>query len=311
MTNILITGGAGYIGSVMTPYFLNKGYSVTVLDNLYFKQISLLNCFLNKNFNFINGDTRDYDLVKSIINKFDVIIPLACLVGAPICKQKPIEAKSINFDAINSILKLKSNNQILIFPTTNSGYGTANSEMYCNENSPLNPISLYGKLKADIESKILQEKNTITLRLATVFGLSARMRLDLLVNDFVYRAVKDKFIVLYESHFKRNFVHIVDVVRAFDHCLENFSSMKGETFNVGLEEANLSKYELCLEIKKLIPDFNIFDAKIGEDPDKRNYIVSNQKIIKSGFNTQISLAEGINELVNGYKMINQNNLGNV
>jgi len=308
---ILITGGAGYIGSVLVRELLEKGHSVTVIDNFMYNQVSLLDCCFYKKLKIICGDARDEDLIAKYLKDVDYIFPLACLTGAPLCDKDPIGAKTINLEAIKMILKLRGKNQRIIFPTTNSGYGIGQEGIYCDENTPLSPVSLYGRLKVEAEKIVLEAGNSITLRLATVFGISPRMRTDLLVNNFVYKAVHDKYIILFEAHFKRNYIHIRDVARAFIHCLENFEKMKNQTYNLGLDEANLSKIELCEEIKKQIPDFVFIESKIGEDPDKRNYIVSNAKIAKTGFRPEYSLQEGIQELIKGYQVIRGNQFSNI
>ena len=307
---ILVTGGAGYIGSVLVPTLLNFGHKVTVIDNFMYNQPSLLDCCYNENLSIVRGDARNKELVKKYLKNVDAIFPLACIVGAPACDRDPIAAKSVNYDAIKMILEMRNKDQKIIFPTTNSGYGVGEKGIYCTEETPLRPVSLYGKLKVDIEKEILKAKNSITLRLATVFGISPRMRLDLLVNDFTYRAVTDRFVVLFESHFKRNYIHIRDIVKSFIHCLDNFDSMKNEPYNVGLSNANLSKWELCEEIKKQVPDFYFVEAKVGKDPDKRDYIVSNEKIESTGFKPDYSLRQGIKELIKGYKIINVNSFSN-
>lgn len=308
---ILITGAAGYIGSVLIPELLMRGYSVVAIDNFMYNQPSLLDCCRYKNFTITRGDARDEKLISKHIKGADYIFPLACLTGAPLCDKNPLEARMINLEAIKLILKLRSPKQKIIFPTTNSGYGIGKKGIYCDENTPLNPISLYGKLKVEAEKAILDAKNSITLRLATVFGISPRMRLDLLVNDFVYRAVSDRYIVLFESHFKRNYIHVQDVAAAFIHCLENFEKMKNQPYNVGLSGANLSKAELCREIKKQLPGFIFVESEIGEDPDKRDYIVSNVKIGKTGFKPKILLQEGITELIKGFQIIKKNQFSNI
>jgi nucleoside-diphosphate-sugar epimerase len=308
---ILVTGGAGYIGSILVPHLLQRGYQVIVIDNFMYQQTPLLDCCHDRNLTIIRGDARDRELISGQLKKVDVILPLACLTGAPLCSKDPIGAKTTNFDAVEMILDLRSKNQILIFPTTNSGYGVGEKGIYCTEESPLKPISLYGKLKVEIEKLILDSRNSITLRLATVFGISPRMRLDLLVNDFVYRAVNDRFLVLFEARFKRNYLHVRDVARAFLHCLENFDQMKEEPYNAGLSDANLSKWELCEEIKKQLPDFYFIEAPVGEDPDKRNYIVSNSKIEARGFKPLFSLHEGIAELIKGYQIIKYKQFSNI
>jgi nucleoside-diphosphate-sugar epimerase len=308
---ILITGGAGYIGSVLVPLLLEEGYEVVVIDNFLYNQTSLLDCCYNKNLTVVRGDARDKSLVSQYLKKADFILPLACITGAPACDKDPTAAKTVNLDAIKMLLQIRSKDQKIIFPTTNSGYGIGKNGIYCDESTPLKPISLYGKLKVEAEKYILDSGNSITLRLATCFGISPRMRLDLLVNDFVYRAVNDKFIILFQPHFKRNYIHVRDVARAFVHCLNNFDKMKNEPYNVGLSDANLSKLELCQEIKKQIPDFVFLTSEIGEDPDKRNYIVSNDKIEKTGFKPKYSLQEGITELIKGYQIIKRNQFSNI
>jgi len=307
---ILVTGGAGYIGSVLVPELLKLDHDVTVIDNFMYKQNSLLDVCYKDNLTVINGDARDKNLISRFLKNVDYILPMACIVGAPACERDPLLAKTTNYDAIKMILDLKDKNQKIIFPTTNSGYGIGKKDIYCTEETPLNPISLYGRLKVDIEKEILKSKNSITLRLATVFGISPRMRLDLLVNDFTYRAVTDRFVILFESHFKRNYIYIRDVAKAFIHCINNFENMKNEPYNVGLSDANLSKWELCEEIKKQVPDFYFVEAKIGEDPDKRDYIVSNKKIESTGFKPERSLQQGIKELIKGYQIIRRSNLSN-
>jgi len=308
---ILITGAAGYIGSVLVPELLKEGYEVLALDNFMYNQNSLLDCCYDKKLTVIRGDCRDENLIKKCIKDVSFIFPLACLTGAPLCDRDPISARAINLEAVKLFLKLRDPNQRIIFPTTNSGYGIGQEGVYCDENTPLNPISLYGQLKVEAEKKVLEAGNAITLRLATVFGISPRMRLDLLVNDFVFRAVNDRYIVLFEPHFKRNYIHIRDVAGAFLHCVKNFEQMKNEPYNLGLDEANLSKWELCEEIKKQLPDFVFIASKIGQDPDRRNYIISNAKIAKSGFKPTVSLQEGITELIKGYQIIKRNQFANI
>lgn len=308
---ILVTGGAGYIGSILVPELLKHGYEVTVVDNFMYNQSSLLDCCHNKKLTIIRGNAQDKQIILKCLKNADAIFPLACLTGAPICNKYPVEAKSINFDAIKIILELRSKNQLIIFPTTNSGYGVGQKGSYCTEETPLNPITDYGRLKVEAEKILLGDGNCITLRLATAFGISPRMRLDLLVNDFTYRAVNDHFLVLFEAHAKRNYIYVRDVAKAFIHCLTNFEIMKNEPYNVGLSDANLSKWELCQEIKKQVPEFYFFEAEVGEDLDKRDYIVSNEKIEKTGFKPDISLQEGIGELIKGYQIIKRNQYSNV
>jgi len=308
---ILVTGAAGYIGSVLVPGLLNKGYEVIAIDNFMYNQASLLDCCYDKKLTIIRGDARDKELISRCLKNVDAIFPLACLTGVPACNRDPITAKTTNFDAVKMLLELRSQEQVIIFPTTNSGYGIGQEGIYCTEETPLNPVSLYGHLKVEIEKILLDAGDCITLRLATAFGISPRMRLDLLVNDFTYRAVTDRFVVLFEAHFKRNYIHVRDIAKAFTHCLENFDRMKGEPYNVGLSDANLSKWELCQEIQKQVPEFYFVESKIGEDPDKRNYIVSNAKIERTGFKPEISLQDGIAELIKGYQAISKNQFTNI
>jgi len=308
---ILVTGGAGYIGSVFVPQLLQEGHQVTVLDNFMYGQNSLLDCCANKNLTIVRGDARNKNLVSDCLKSADAIFPLACLTGAPLCSQDPLEAQTVIVDAVKLILDARSKNQIVIYPTTNSGYGIGQKDKSCTEETPLNPVSLYGKLKTETEKMILDSGNAITFRLATAFGTSPRMRLDLLVNDFTYRAVYDRFIVLFEAHFKRNYIHVRDIANAFILGLKNFEKMKNEPYNVGLSNANLSKLELCEEIKKHVKEFYFVESKIGEDPDKRDYIVSNEKIEKAGFKPAFSLSDGIAELVKGYKIIKRTQYANI
>ncbi len=301
---ILITGGAGYIGSVLTEYLLKEGHDVTIVDLLMWGQSSLLHFAHHPNFHFISGDCRDKNLMQKLVPDADIIIPLAALVGMPLCEKRPLDAVSTNYEAVELINTLRDKEkQKVIYPTTNSGYGTKSGETYCTEETPLEPISLYGETKVKAEALLLNSPNTITLRLATVFGMSTRMRFDLLVNDFVYKAVKDGYVVLYEAHFKRNYVHIRDVARCFLHCIENFDKMKGQAYNVGLDSANLSKLELAEKIKTHVPKFYIALAETGSDPDKRNYIVSNAKLLGAGFNCSFSLDDGIKEIIKGIPLI--------
>lgn len=301
----------GYIGSVLVPKLLNLGHKVTVIDNLYYNQTSLHYLLDNANFTLIKGDARNESLVKDHLKIADAIIPLACLVGAPLCKDDPIGAQTINFDAAHFIVKEASKQQRVIFPNTNSGYGIGEQGLYYTEDSPLNPISLYGKLKVELEQRILDSGNGVSFRFATVFGLSPRMRLDLLVNDFTYRAVKDRCVVLFESHFKRNYLHVQDAAKAFIHTLENYDVMNNNVFNVGLSDANLSKLELCQVIKKIVGNFEIICSEISQDPDKRNYIVSNDKIEATGFKPDVSLEEGITGLVKAFRAMPRQPFGNV
>lgn len=311
MKKVLITGGAGYIGSVLTPELLEKGFEVTVIDNLMYDQISLLNCAKYKNFNFILGDVLDEALLKEQVAKHDIIIPLAALVGAPLCKRNPKLARMINFEAIRNLADLASQDQMFIYPNTNSGYGVGDKDSMCTEESPLRPISEYGIDKVDAEMYLLKKGNAVTFRLATVFGVSPRMRLDLLVNDFTYRAYKDKSLVLFEEHFRRNYIHVRDVVKAFVHGIENYDKMKGQSYNLGLSSANLTKRQLAEKIKEYIPNLYIHSASIGEDPDKRDYLVSNEKLESTGWSADNSLDDGIQELIKLFSMLKVNRFANV
>ena len=309
--NILITGGAGYIGSVLTPTLLALGHEVTVLDNFYFGQNSLMDACHYDQFQVVRGDARDESLVKPLLAKADLIIPLAALVGVPLCNQDHIGTQTTNFEAIAMLCRLASKSQRIIMPVTNSGYGIGEKGKFCTEETPLRPISTYGITKVKAEEVVLQRENSISFRLATVFGLSPRMRLDLLVNDFVYRAVHDRAALIFEGHFKRNYIHIRDVVRVFVHGINHFEKMKGKPYNAGLEEANLSKLELCAVIKKHLPKFVYVEAPIGEDPDKRDYIVSNQRLLGTGFQTEWGLDRGIVELIKGFTILRNTIYSNV
>ncbi len=311
MSRILVTGGAGYIGSVLVGHLLRAGHSVTVLDRLMYKQRSLLGYCSDLNFDFVLGDVRDEATLKNLVPKHDVIIPLAALVGAKLCDSDPLSAESVNYEAIAALLRFRSSTQPILYPCTNSGYGARSGAVHCTEETPLEPISLYGVTKVRAEKILLGSPNAASFRLATVFGVSPRMRTDLLVNDFVYRAVTDGFLVLYERHFKRNYVHIEDVARCFVYALEHFDDMKGHSYNVGLNDANLSKEELALKIKEHVPDLYIHHAEIGSDPDKRNYIVSNDKIAAKGFRAVHSLDRGIQDLMKAYHMMSRADSSNV
>ena len=309
--NILITGGAGYLGSVLAPILLQDGFGVTVLDSFIFGQNSLMDCCGQDRFRVIRGDVRNERVLKEALASQDFIIPLAALVGAPLCNLDETGAVSTNQTSIESLCRLASPSQMILYPTTNSGYGIGEKGKFCTEETPLRPISLYGTTKVKAEEAVLARGNSLTFRLATVFGASARMRVDLLVNDFVYRAVHDRAVLIFEGHFKRNYIHIRDVARAFSHAIANFSSMKGKPYNVGLEEANLSKLELCAKIKSHLPQFTYVEAPIGEDPDKRDYIVSNQRILGTGFRTEWDLDRGIRELIKAFTILRQSKYANV
>ncbi len=307
---ILVTGAAGYLGSILTPQLLNEGHRVIAIDNFMYQQTSLLDCCAHDGLTLIRGDARDKNLIAEHLATADVIFPLACYTGAPLCTKDPVGAETTNLGAVKLILELRSKEQRVIFPTTNSGYGIGQEGIYCDEKTPLKPISFYGRLKADAEKEVLDRGNSVTLRLATAFGISPRMRLDLLVNDFVYRALNDGFLVLFQAHFKRNYIHVRDVVKAMVHCLRHFDKMKNEPYNVGLSDCNLSKRELCEEIKRQITSFYFVEAEVGEDPDQRNYIVSNEKIERTGFKPSFSLQQGIAELLKGYRIVKRNQYAN-
>ena len=308
---ILVTGGAGYLGSILCEHLLKAGHSVHVVDNLLFNQRTLLHLCADPNFDFTRGDARDEELIGKLVKDADVIIPLAALVGAPACDRDPWTAKSVNFEAIKMINKMRSPRQLCIYPTTNSGYGTKSGEQFCTEDTPLEPISLYGQVKVDAEAEVLNSPNALTLRLATVFGLSPRMRLDLLVNHFTYAALTDRYLVIFEKDFKRNYIHIRDVADCFVHCIANSPKMIGRCYNAGLDDANLSKAELALKIKEYLPNFFIHFAEVGSDPDKRNYIVSNKRLREAGFTAKRSLGDGIQELLKGYRLLGRSPFKNV
>lgn len=308
---ILITGGAGYIGSVLTRELLEQGYSVRVLDKFMYNQNSLLDCCAFENFTVIRGDCRDKETLDAALRGMDIVVHLAALVGAPLCNKDPIAAQTTNYDAVKLLLSLRSKEQKILFPCSNSGYGIGEKGKFCTEETPMRPISLYGRTKVEAEKAIIEDGNGISFRLATVFGVSPRMRTDLLVNDFVNRAMKDGFVVIFEGHFKRNYIHIRDVARAFLHGITNFDKMKDQVYNVGLSEANLSKLELCEAIKKYVPKFTFLESAIGEDPDKRDYIVSNEKIEKTGFKPKYSLDFGIQELTKAYTVLKNPHNSNI
>ncbi len=300
---ILVTGGAGYIGSVLCPTLLDAGYEVTVLDSFLYNQSSLLDCCPSPAFSIVRGDCRDERILTGLVRSADAIIPLAAIVGAPICDADQTAAVSTNLDAIRLLCRLTSPSQQILYPVTNSGYGIGQRGMECTEESPLRPVSLYGETKVAAEQAVLERGNAMTFRLATVFGASPRMRLDLLVNDFVYRAMYDRAVVLFEAHFKRNYIHVRDVAKAFLHGLARFEAMKGRPYNVGLDDANLSKKELCEKIKQHVPAFVFFEASIGHDPDQRDYIVSNARIAATGYRPDWTLDAGIAELMKAYQVV--------
>jgi nucleoside-diphosphate-sugar epimerase len=308
---ILVTGGAGYLGSILVPELLAQGHQVTVLDNFRYSQSSLNHVCSHEGFKVIRGDVRVESDIKNCLSTADIVIPLAALVGAPLCNFDPIGATSTNHESITLMMRLMSKDQVILMPTTNSAYGTGDVNNYCTEESPLRPISQYAIEKVRVEHELLERGNVVSFRLATVFGMSPRMRIDLLVNDFTYRAVNDGFVVLFEGDFKRNYVHVRDVARVFLHGINKFEELKNQIFNVGLSEANISKRGLCDLIKKHLPNFVYLDAPIGVDPDQRNYIVSNKKIESTGFTPMYSLDDGISELIKGYQMIRNVRYGNI
>lgn len=309
---ILVTGGAGYVGSILVPELLNEGHEVTVIDNFLYDQQSLLHCCHHPNLTIVRGDVRDWVVMSQHVKDADAIFPLAAITGEPACARDEVAAKTTIVEAIELLLKLRQEHQKIIYPNTNSGYGVGQVDIYCTEETPLRPISLYGRLKVQAENLITASKNSVVFRLATAFGASPRMRTDLLVNDFVYRALTDRCLLLFEAHFKRNYIHVRDIARAFTHSLNNFDTMKNQVYNIGLSNANLSKLELCEEIKKYLPKFwfTEFTGDWIKDTDQRNYIVSNEKIEKTGFMTKYSLQDGIKELIRTYQMIQKNQFSN-
>ena len=312
MRKVLITGGAGYLGSVLAPALLDRGFGVTVVDNFMWDQVSLSAVCHAPAFSLVRGDVRSPDTMRPLLKQADIIIPLAARVGAPLCDRDPVAATSTNLDAIVSMVGELSREQMVLMPVTNSGYGVGQKDTFCTEETPINPISLYARTKVEAERLLLdRHPSAMSFRLATVFGMSPRMRLDLLVNDFTYRAYMDRFIVLFESHFKRNFIHVRDVAKAFLHGIENFDRMKGQVYNVGLSDANISKLELCQRIQKQVPSFVFLESAIGVDPDKRDYIVSNDKIEATGYKPDVSLDDGIRELLKGYAMVRNTRYANV
>ena len=311
MSRILVTGGAGYIGSVLVPMLLNEGHEVTVIDDFYYGQSTLLDVCLNPKFTIVRGDVRDESLMRQLMKDKDYIIPLAAMVGFPLCEKDKTAAQTINFDAIKMITELRSKDQRIIYPCTNSGYGVGQGDSYCTEDTPMNPISLYGITKSKAEKAVLDAGNSLTFRFATVFGASPRMRIDLLVNDFVYRAVFDRTAVIFQGEFKRNYIHVRDAAGAFVFAINNFEKMEGKPYNCGLSSANLSKIELCEKIKEHIPGFVYLEAPVGEDPDKRDYIVSNERLEGCGWKPKYSLDDGIEELKKVYTIIKKNQYSNI
>lgn len=310
MKTILVTGAAGYLGSILVPELLKKGYKVICVDNLMYERTSLLSPSIHPNCEINICDARDKSMMAPLIQRSDVIIPLACMTGAPLCNFDKTAAISTNKDAVIMCSELSSNDQLIIYPCTNSGYGVGQENIMCDEKTPLNPISLYGKVKVEAEKILLNKGNAVTFRLATVFGVSPRPRLDLLVNDFTYRAFYDKAIVLFEAHFKRNYLHINDAVDGFIFAIEN-QNLKGDCYNLGYSEANLSKLELCNLIKKYIPQFVYHCSEIGEDPDKRNYVISNEKIESKGFKAKRSVDLGVKELIKSLPFLKRKEFSNI
>lgn len=308
---VLVTGAAGYLGSVLCEHLLGAGHEVTGLDNLMYQQHSLFHLCAHSRFEFVLGDARDERLMKKLVKEADALIPLAAVVGAPACDRDPWLAQSVNLEAIRLLNRLRSASQLVLYPNTNSGYGVTSGATECTEDTPLDPISHYGRTKVEAEADLLASPGAITLRLATVFGMSPRMRLDLLVNHFVYAAVTDGYLVIFEKDFKRNFVHIRDVADCFLHCLQHAPRMAGRPYNVGLDAANLSKADLARLIQQFVPSFYVHFAEVGTDPDKRNYIVSNQRLREAGFEARRSLEDGIRELLRGYRMLGRRPLQNV
>ncbi len=312
MIRVLVTGGAGYLGSTLVPALLERGFGVTVVDNFMFGQDSLSAVCYHQAFSLVRGDVRSMDTMRPLLKNADIVIPLAALVGAPLCDRDPLAATSTNLQAIVDMLDHLSRDQRVLLPVTNSGYGVGEPGKFCTEETPIRPISLYGRDKVEVERVLLdRHPAALSFRFATVFGMSPRMRLDLLVNDFTYRACFDRFVVLFESHFKRNFLHVRDVARAFLHGIDHFESMKGGPYNVGLSDANLSKLELCQHIQRYVPAFVFMESSIGRDPDQRDYIVSNEKIERTGYRTAFSLDNGIQELIKGLVMIRNSKYSNV
>ena len=301
MKKVLITGGAGYLGSVLTEVLLNKGYQVTVLDNLIYKQTSVAPLSYNKNFKFILGDVTIESTLKPLVESHDVIIPLAAIVGMPACKANPEMTVKVNYEQVRNITEWMTKEQKLIIPNTNNQYGS--SSEIITEDSSFQPLSLYAETKCDAEKAVLDSGNGIVLRLATVFGMSYRMRMDLLVQDFVYKALNDGYLVLFESHFIRNYIHIRDVANTFLFMIENYKKCNNNAFNVGLSSANLTKFELAETIQKYVPELVIVQNEFKKDFDQRNYLVSNNKLESQGWLPKFTLEDGIQELIEGYQLI--------
>ena len=307
---VLVTGGAGYLGSVLVPALLQAGNTVTVLDSFLYDQDSLMGCCANQNFHVIRGDCRNKEVIRSAMHDQDFIIPLAAIVGFPACSNDETAATTTNYEAIETLLSLREKGQKILFPCTNSGYGIGQGEQFCTEESPLTPISLYGRTKVMAERAVLAAGDSVTFRFATLFGASARMRTDLLVNDFVYRALHDHAVVLFEGNHVRNFLHVRDAASAFLFAMKHFDLMRGNAYNCGLSDSNLTKIELCEKIKEHIPAFVYLKDEINTDPDQRNYYISNHKIEQLGFRPKHSLDDGIEELIKVFAIINKRKYGN-
>ncbi|HYE91395.1 MAG TPA: NAD(P)-dependent oxidoreductase [Terriglobales bacterium] len=311
MTQVLVTGAAGYIGSILCEHLLAAGHRVTALDSLVHGVPSLLHLCGRPGFEFVAGDARDEPLVARLMKTADVVIPLAAVVGAPACDRDPGLAAAVNRDAVGAVNRMRSRDQLIVFPNTNSGYGTRSGDACCTEDTPLDPISVYGRTKCDAEAAVLDSPNAITLRLATVFGVSPRMRLDLLVNHFVHAAVTEGYLVLFEKDFRRNFVHVRDVADCFVYAIAHAGRMAGRPYNVGLDAANMTKEQLALKVKEHVPRLYLHFAAVGSDPDKRDYVVSNQRLREAGFEAHRSLDEGIEELLRAYRMLPRSPWANV
>ena len=311
MSRILITGGAGYIGSMLSTELVRAGHKVTVVDLMKYKKDSLNHLFFNKNFKLVKKDVGNNKIIKNLLRNHEYIIPLAALVGAPLCQKNKKEALKVNYISIKNLVSMCPSKNKIIFLSSNSGYGVGAKNKFCDENSPMNPVSLYGKTKCDAENEVKKHKNHVCFRLATVFGFSHRMRSDLLVNNFVYDSVKNKKITVFEPYFRRNFIHVLDVVEGIVFAIKNFNKLKSNVYNLGLSSANISKIMLAKKIKKQQKDIKIKIVKNRKDPDKRDYLVSNKKLENLGWKAKYSLDSGISELIKCYSMFKKNNFGNI